>query len=107
VGQYQIKLSLTGQWHRRQHGNGESHTACGLLIGIAYFSRDWILDENLCPVCFTKRERDTAEMLLIEREALEYVKARETAERFLEEDEDPTDEYDVPFPRDETGKDDS
>ncbi len=68
--QHQVRFSTDEPWHRRQHGNGNDHTACGIKIFICY-SRDWVLDENLCPACFTKPERDTGAMKKIEREALE------------------------------------
>jgi hypothetical protein len=55
--------------------HGQAVTACGLAIVGAYLSRDWQLDNLLCPVCFTPRERDTGEMQKLERESLDQADA--------------------------------
>ncbi len=85
---YQVKLSPTGPWHRREvdpSGIGNGHTACGLPIDGAYLSREHVLDDRLCPVCFTHRERDTGEMKKIEKEALEIKRASELVEQWERE----------------------
>lgn len=93
---YQVKLSRTGKWHRRQLGNGDDHTACGLSITGAYLSREWALDQSLCPECFTDRERDTGEMKRIENDALAYARADDRAESWDRDPEEITTEIDPP-----------
>lgn len=67
--QYQIRIKPGGKWHRRNmHIAGE--TACGEPLPGAFSSRDWQLDADLCETCFTKRERDTGEMVKLEKELL-------------------------------------
>lgn len=82
----QIKLSPQGLWHRPFDNNGGDHTACGEPIENAFATRDHNLDLDLCPVCFTKRERDTGDMKKIEREALE----RARSEAWFDDDLDKT-----------------
>ena len=84
--QRQIKLSPQGLWHRPFDGNGGDHTACGEPIGIAVAIRDHTLDLDLCPLCWTARERDTAKMKRLEREALE----RASSEAWFDDDLDKT-----------------
>ncbi len=94
-GHYQIRLSRTGPWHRRQHDT--DHTACGLPIVGAYLSRDWQIDTDLCPECFTKRERDTGEMMRLERAAIEEAKAHDLVEAWGYDNEI-TDEHEPELP---------
>jgi hypothetical protein len=102
---YQVKLARDGLWHRRQEGNGDDHTACGLAIDGAYSSRDHVLDDRLCPVCFTSRERDTGEMKLIEKHALDHSRADQLTERWYGDDEI-TDEIEPIRPGHEPDRDD-
>jgi hypothetical protein len=108
VHQHQIKLKPAGKWHRKQgHGDVPEKTACGETIGPLYFSREWVLDENLCPVCFTNHERDTGEMQKLEREAVELREQTERIrEKFEEFADEITDEVDPPPhpPPDDTTK---
>jgi hypothetical protein len=97
---YQVKLSPTGQWHRRaldESGTDNGHTACGLSIDGAYLSREGILDDRLCSICFTDLERDTGEMKRIEMHALEAKRAGDLVDRWAVEDgladEEITDEH--------------
>ncbi len=120
---YQVKLSPTGPWHRREvdpSGIGNGHTACGLPIDGAYLSREHVLDDRPCPVCFTHRERDTGEMKKIEKEALEIKRASELVEQWERErtphpsnhDDEITDEHEptgehrpaLPSSREESGE---
>ena len=59
----QFRLKPDGEWHRRSSVRGfEGETACGQLIKGPYASRDYILDDKLCKLCFSKSEIDTGEM---------------------------------------------
>lgn len=87
----QLKLTPDGLWHRRVWGNGGDHTACGLLIGPAV-SRDWILDDALCPRCYSEYERETGKMKKIERESLDSLEDTTINADF--EDDTPTDPRD-------------
>lgn len=93
---YQVKLSIVGPWHRR---SDEHTTACGDPVGGAYLSREWVLDENLCPRCFTAREMDTGEMKKIEKAALADARADAIVEEWADPDDDrtPTDIEPVSF----------
>ena len=93
----QIKITPSGLWHRKLHDNG--HTACGLEIGGAYLSRDFELDDNLCSKCFTSHERQTGEIIQLEREEEKY--PIDDDDRF---DDDPTPttfEFERPDPDDD------
>ncbi len=94
---YQVKLSPGGRWHRRQvYAPGHDpngHTVCGIAIQGAYLSREWALDDQLCPECFTKREMDTGEMKKIEKHALEHARADDLVDEWRGDDET-TDEID-------------
>ena len=68
MSMFQIRIVPDGAWHRRQVGGDPGKTACGESIGGAVASRDYELDENLCPKCFTKAERKTGEFLKLERD---------------------------------------
>jgi hypothetical protein len=92
---FQIRIKKDGLWHRRHVGNGDDLTACDEPIPVIYGSRDWVLDDNLCPVCFTPRERDTGKMKKIEKEALEKARADDLAEEW-HGSEEITDEIEPP-----------
>lgn len=62
----QIRLHPGGLWHRPLEGNG--HTACGEHLSGAYAARDSDLDLDLCPLCFSKHERDTARIRRLQRD---------------------------------------
>jgi hypothetical protein len=93
---YQIKITPVGLWHRRRTGNGNQHTACGEPISGAFLSRDWQLDENLCPTCFTPNERDTGELHKIELESLEHAAVDAYGEDLDDEPTDPDAEIEEP-----------
>jgi len=67
MSQYQIRIRPGGKWHRRKHGSTDL-TACGEAILGAVASRDWELDLDLCPECFSRHEITTGEMVKLERE---------------------------------------
>lgn len=68
MSMFQIRIVPDGEWHRRQVGGDPARTACGEPIGGAVASRDYQLDNHLCPKCFTKAERKTGEFLKLERD---------------------------------------
>lgn len=98
MGMYQVKTSASGLWHRRVAGNGK--TACGLALTGAYLSREYMLDDQLCPQCFTPHERDTGEMKRLEREAIEHAEEANLVDAKWggdEIDDEITDRHDEPL----------
>lgn len=64
----QLRLLPDGFWHRRSTVVGyENTTACGLEIKGPYMFRDYILDEEICPLCHSKSEVETGELKKFER----------------------------------------
>lgn len=82
----QIRLEPDGLWHRRMAGNGGDRTACGLPIGVAFAIRDYELDMQICPACFTRPERDTGKIKKAQRDH-----GDEDRRLYYGDDEEPTD----------------
>jgi hypothetical protein len=66
----QIRLAPLGLWHRPMVGNGGDHTACGELITGPVAIRETDLELDLCPLCFSKHERDTGKMKRLRRRSI-------------------------------------
>jgi hypothetical protein len=64
----QIRIVPNGRWHRHVDDDSTDRTACGELIGSAFMNRDAKLDDNLCGICFTRHEIDTAQTKKLESE---------------------------------------
>lgn len=79
----QIRLSPQGLWHRPIEHNG--HTACDLEIDGPFAVKDGPLELDLCPICWTPRERDSASRHKAMRDH-----ANETGELYFHDDEEPT-----------------
>ncbi len=82
----QIRLVPGGHWHRR-HGSKESETACGELVPGAYGTRDDVIDDQICPRCFTPDEQDTGQMKKLEVE----LERQSDPALFFDPEEEPTD----------------
>lgn len=95
-GQYQIRIKPGGKWHRRKHGSTDL-TACGEPILGAVGSRDWELDDELCPECFSTHERTTGEF-----KRLEELRDEEVAAGF--DDKDQTTDPEADSLADQSGK---
>jgi hypothetical protein len=88
----QVRLRPGGKWHQPAVTEGPPMTKCEEPIRGVYFTRDHELDLDLCEICFNPSDRDTGEMMELEREAKEY-----DPSLFYDDDEDPTDPYAEPF----------
>ena len=81
----QFRIKPGGPWHRREVGNGGTHTACNEIIVVHQSRED--RNDDLCAVCYTRHEMDTGKMakLVIELEK------EADPDLFYDPDEEPTD----------------
>jgi hypothetical protein len=70
----QIRIVAGGLWHRRVEGNGRNHTACGIEFPKDWIpaTRDHVLDDLICPECFTRHEVQTGVMKALAKERQEF-----------------------------------